>query len=143
LVELANPGRKVVDLIPPRQSSKSYIQSLTTTPSPTEEAVIVPQTPVNTNATLQIVKSSDDPVYIMMSKSKKSSMEIDMVLNISLPPKSLYDVAKESFENGDEKTLEYIIESLDISEIKRALKEGIKNMYEKDMFNSPSDISLK
>ena len=36
----------------------------------------------------------------MMDKAKKFETEVEMNLTISLPAKSLYDVADESFEDG-------------------------------------------
>jgi hypothetical protein len=49
---------------------------------------------------------------------------------ISLPPKNLYDIAKESFEDGDEKFIQYIVDEITVDEIKNALKTAIKEMYE-------------
>ena len=70
-----------------------------------------------------------DPVYIMLDKTKKVDTEVNMTLTISLPSRHLFDVVRDSFEDGANKGLEYIIENIDISDIKTALREGIEEMY--------------
>ena len=116
------PGRKVVKLIPPKPSHKSSSSfgTIITTPP------VVASTPYLEPKKVE----STDPVYILMSKSKKIDSDITMTMSISLPPKNLYDIAKESFDEGDEKFVEYIIENITVNEIKEALKIAITDMYE-------------
>jgi hypothetical protein len=111
-------GRKIVKLIPPRRSAPRTSNFGTIT---NNINYIPAPTPVNTN----------DPIFILMSKSKKIDSEISMNISISLPPKNLYDIAKESFEEGNEKFVEYIVQSITVDEIKKALKTAITEMYEK------------
>ena len=73
--------------------------------------------------------NSSDPVWIMMEKAKKFDTEVSINMVISLPSKSLYNVAKESFENGGETVVEYIISNLDLEEIKNSLKIALKEAY--------------
>jgi len=77
----------------------------------------------------------------MMEKSKKVDTEVNMTLVIQLPSSKLFDVIRDSFEDGDSKALEYIIENIDISDIKEALKAGIKEMYGPN--EDPEDNKLK
>jgi hypothetical protein len=119
------PGRKVINLIPPRRSA----------PRTSSFGNVVNQQvqPVVQVATSLIDPQSidkNDPVYILMSKSKKIDTDIQMTLTIALPSKSLYNLAKESFEDGGSKVIEYIIENITIKEIKEALKVAIADMYE-------------
>ena len=81
----------------------------------------------------QEVKNIDtsDPIYIMMSKSKKVDNIIEMSMTVSMPAKSLYNVAEESFDEGGQKVVEYIIDNIDVNDIKDALKIAIAEMYEK------------
>lgn len=74
----------------------------------------------------------NDPVYILMSKSKKRDAEISMEINITLPSKSLYDIANSSFEDGGTKFIEYIIQDIETDVILLAIKKAIKNLYEED-----------
>ena len=70
-----------------------------------------------------------DPVWVMMEKAKKFDTEVEMTLNIALPSKSLFDVADESFEEGGQKVIEYIIDNLDDSKLKDALKVALREAY--------------
>ena len=87
-------------------------------------------TPVETKNAMH-----DDPVWIMLDKSKKFDADVEMVITISMPAKSLYDVAKESFDDGGNKAVDYVIEKLDIKNIKAALREAIMRMYEPNKEN--------
>jgi len=118
-------GRKVAKLVPPRNStpraSNFGVISNPSVPDPIIIEVERKKSQIDTS----------DPVYILMSKSKKQDSEISMNISISLPPKNLYDIAKESFDEGNKKFVEYIIENITIDEIKKALKNAITEMYEK------------
>ena len=82
--------------------------------------------------------TSNDPVYIMLDKAKKVDTDVEIKLVITLPNKDLYSVIKESFHEGDKKTIEYIIENIDITKIKESLKIGITQLYEPGMFEPPA-----
>ena len=73
---------------------------------------------------------NDNPVWLMLSKAKKFDTKIEMDIIVSLPAKALYNVIKESFEDGDEKTIEYIISNLDDQKIKDSLRSSLKEAYE-------------
>jgi len=122
-------GRKVVDIIKPRQVAprvsnfgeiKNQLPEFQYTPPPPSQPEIISG----------IDKS--DPVYILMSKSKKVDTEIDMCLTIALPPKNLFNLAKESFDEGSDKFISYIVSEITVDEIKEAIKEGIRQMYEEN-----------
>jgi len=143
--EIASDGQKIptkkkkITLIPPLSTRgdvvKSKFGTIINTP--------VPPAPVPQIPEVELQKSNidqNDPVWIMMNKSKKKDIEVNMTLTISLPPQSLFDVVKDSFEDGDTKALEYIIENIDISDIKIALKEGIREMYNPPSGEESSDI---
>lgn len=117
-----NPGKKVTRLIPPKPTPAT-VSNFGVISQPTQQVYQEPE----------IVKSkvnTEDPVYIMMSKSKKVDKQFEMSLTVSMPPKNLYDVVKESFDEGGQKLIEYIIENIDINDIKEALKIAITEMYE-------------
>lgn len=115
-----NPGKKVVELIPPRptpKNSSSFGTISNVTPLPPIED---PEKKID----------KTDPVYILMSKAKKFDSEITMGMIVSLPPRNLYELAKDSFDEGDEKFINYIVNDITVDEIKDALKLAIKEMYE-------------
>lgn len=74
-------------------------------------------------------KYDGDPVWLMMDKAKKFDTNVEMTVTISLPAKSLYEVAKESFEEGGSKVIEYIIENLDNQKLKDSLKVALEDAY--------------
>lgn len=74
--------------------------------------------------------NSGDPVWLMCEKAKKFNQYIEMRLEISLPKQSFYNVAKESFEDGGSKVIEYIIHSLDDKLIKESLKQALLEAYD-------------
>lgn len=125
-------GRKVIKLIPPKPTPKNHsafgaIMNVVPTPQePTQDSINYGQKLLQ----LRNQDISSDPVYILMSKAKKVDSDVNMGMVISLPPKNLYELAKESFDNGDEKFIQYIVEEITVDEIKEALKAAIKEMYE-------------
>ena len=70
-----------------------------------------------------------DPISILASKSKKVNMNIDVTINISIPPKSLFNMVDESFENGGDKLIEYILNNIDYNSIKTSVKDGLSIVY--------------
>jgi len=70
-----------------------------------------------------------DPVYILMEKAKKFETKIEMSINILLPSKSLFNIANESFENGGDRVIEYIINNIKDDKIKDSLKISLKESY--------------
>lgn len=75
---------------------------------------------------------SQDPVFIMVRKSKTHSIEIPITLNIDLPSKSLYKIVSEEFENGGEKFIDFVVDGIDVSSIIESLKTSLKQAYEKE-----------
>jgi hypothetical protein len=142
VTEIASDGQKVpskrkkIELIPPARTRPEIVESkfgiVKTTPAP-----IPPPAP-----TLDAIIEINDPVYIMMDKAKKIDTEVEMTLTISLPGKNLFNVASESFDKGDEKALEYIIENIDITDIKDALKKGIAEMYGTVLWDKEEHIGV-
>lgn len=113
-------GRKKVTPIPPKKSKSKFgnveSSSVTQVNEPTQE-------------NKKTVKM-DDPVWVMMDRARKFDTEVPMSLTISLPTKALYDVAKESFEDGGNKVVEYIISNLDDSKLKESLRYALMDAYE-------------
>jgi hypothetical protein len=127
--------KKTIELVPPIPTAPTHSafgkiqnakQGMPPAPIP---RFVKEEKPVEKKLT-PISKNESDPVYILMSKAKKMDTEIQMVMIVSLPQPSLYQIAKDSFENGDEKFIDYIVDEITVDEIKKALKGAIYSMYE-------------
>lgn len=122
-------GRKVVTPIPPKRTKSNFgqITSHVQSPTPTSE----PPVNVQQQASMDVQQAKmNDPVWVMMDKARKFDTDVEMTLNIALPAKSLYNVAKESFDEGGQKVIEYIIDNLDDTKLKEALKEALQIAYD-------------
>lgn len=126
------PGKKVTKLDPPRPTPKTHsvFGIINNKPEPTPQPIPQPVQEIVKEVIPESSLSKSDPVYILMSKAKKIDTDITMGMVISLPPKNLYEIAKESFDEGDDKFITYIVDELTVNEIKDALKVAIKEMYE-------------
>ena len=131
------PQRKKINLVPPRPTRNKYGQLATTKDLVEEKKTIIKreenvqqQAP---NAVQQAPtappQDTSDPVYIMMEKARKVDTEVEMTLNVALPTKSLFNVAVESFDEGGEKVIEYIIRNLDDQKLKDGLRDALMEAY--------------
>jgi hypothetical protein len=133
-------GRKKVTPLPPRRT-KSNFGELAKKPDPVNdkhaEDTKSAQTALNEEKKALLV----DPVWLMMDKAKKFDTEVEMNLVISLPSRSLYNVAKESFDDGGEKVIEYIIHHLDDAKVRESLKMALKQSYGEEIL--PMAVTYK
>jgi len=134
--------KKKIELVPPKPTPPSHsvfgaISNVKSEPEPKVDTTQLksPGIPVKDQTETRQIDTTD-PVYILMTKAKKHDIDINMEMTVSLPPKTLYDIAKDSFDEGDVKFIDYIVDEITTDEIKEALKEAIKNMYEE---NSPTN----
>jgi hypothetical protein len=124
--------RKIIDLVPPKPTPPSHsVFGLI------KNTNVISQSTSDSNISKIPEKMSknvdaNDPVYILMNASKKNDTEVSMNITISLPPQNLYNIAKESFNLGNEKFVEYIIQDITVDKIKDALKIAITEMYEQN-----------
>jgi len=114
-------GRMKTVPIPPRPSFSNFGR-ITKTHTPTPAPIIDP-------IVEEKKKNANDPVWIMAEKSKKFPTQIEMSLTVSLPAKSLFNVVEESFDNGGEKLVDYIINNLDNAKIKDELRQALIKAY--------------
>lgn len=73
--------------------------------------------------------SKQDPVYILVSTSKKDDITVSMDLEMKLPSKDLFAIASSNFDDGEEKFIDTIIQDLEISEIIDSLKASLLKSY--------------
>ena len=73
--------------------------------------------------------SEDSPIYKLLQKQKKNPVEVGIKLKLNLPSKDLYTVLSSSFEDAEREIIDFVLDGVDIEDIKRALAESIKKNY--------------
>jgi hypothetical protein len=132
-VQPFEPGKRKLTPIPPRPTKSKFGQiNAFNTPVPhtNVSSIFGTETQQTSSSKPEQVNLGEDPVWMMCEKAKKFDSDISMTLRVSLPKKSLYNVAKESFEDGGQKVIEYIIHNLDDKSIKESLKLSLLEAYE-------------
>lgn len=92
----------------------------------------VPKPTNNKPAAKKVVatpKVEIDPVINLLEKSKKEKHTYDVELNVDAISKDLFSVVRDTFDEGEEKTLDYIVSLIDIEKLKDQLKEKLKEVY--------------
>ena len=56
-------------------------------------------------------------------------MEVSIKMKLNLPPKELYGVLSTSFEDADNEIINFVLDGVDIDDIKASLAESIKKSY--------------
>jgi hypothetical protein len=95
-----------------------------------EDEIVISQQVVKNVKEEKKKASETSPVFIMLDKAKKIETSINFNLHILLPSKKLYDVTKESFDDGVEKFAEYIINNLNVDELKTTVADAVISTYE-------------
>lgn len=71
-----------------------------------------------------------EPIKILVDSCKKTPQDIEMSINIDLPNKSFYDMLCENYgQDKAKESIVYIINNLDVSVIKDALKNSLIASY--------------
>lgn len=142
-------GKRKIIPIPPRPSKSKFGQINTfNTTAPQPNALSSSEIKTQQQASTAPQPSNlNDPIWLMCEKAKKFEQEITMNLTVTLPKQSLYDVAKESFEEGGPKVIEYIIHNLDDKLIKESLKRALLEAYdpaeESSNFEIPYEVEAQ
>ena len=71
----------------------------------------------------------DSPIYKLLKKQKKNIVEVSIKMKLNLPPKELYGVLSSSFEDADNEIINFVLDGVDIDDIKSSLAESIKKSY--------------
>ena len=71
----------------------------------------------------------DSPIYKLLRKQKKNIVEVSIKMKLNLPPKELYGVLSSSFEDADNEIINFVLDGVDIDDIKASLAESIKKSY--------------
>jgi hypothetical protein len=71
----------------------------------------------------------DSPIYNLLKKQKKNMVEVSIKIELNLPSKELYSVLSSSFDDAENEIIEFVIDGIDIEDIKKSLSESIKRNY--------------
>lgn len=72
----------------------------------------------------------NDPVYLIIKNCKKRPTEIGLSLSIDLPSKSVFNMAKDDFEDGASKFIDCVVEDIDPKVILDAIKGALIEAYD-------------
>lgn len=86
---------------------------------------------------VQTVINEESPIFSLLAKQKINWVDVDLKLSINLPPKSLWDVLMNSFDDAEKDILEYVTKDLDIEVVRQSLRESIKDIYKKQKNTTP------
>ena len=75
------------------------------------------------------IYSEDSPIYKLLKKQKKNLVEISIKIKLNLPSKELYGVLSTSFEDADKEIIEFVLDGVDIDDIKASLAQSIRSNY--------------
>jgi hypothetical protein len=112
--------------IPPKPTTSKFGMITNKPTPPPPPSIPPPLTPQEAKK----IEYANDPVFLLLEKSKKTSADIEVILTITLPPKSLYNMIKESFDEGSEKTIKYIVDNMDVEQLKSMIGQAVSGMYE-------------
>ena len=75
---------------------------------------------------------TESPIRSLLQKQKPNWVEVNFKLKLNLPPKSLYDVLKVSFDDAEKEIIDFVVDDMDIEIIKEALRKNIQEIYKKN-----------
>jgi hypothetical protein len=71
----------------------------------------------------------DSPIYTLLRKQKKNMVGISIKIELNLPSKELYGVLSSSFEDAESEIIKFVLDGVDIEDIKKSLSESIRKNY--------------
>lgn len=74
-------------------------------------------------------RSSDSPIYNLLARQKKKDVEIGINIKVPLPSKDLFNVLVSSFDDAENEIIQFIIDSIDLEEIRKTLSRSIRENY--------------
>ena len=78
------------------------------------------------------IQQNDSPIYKLLKKQKKNMVDVSINIKLNLPSKDLYTVLSGSFEDAEREIIEFVLDGVDIDDIKASLADSIeKSYYEK------------
>ena len=78
------------------------------------------------------IQQNDSPIYKLLKKQKKNMVDVSINIKLNLPSKDLYNVLSGSFEDAEREIIDFVLDGVDINDIKASLADSIeKSYYEK------------
>lgn len=71
----------------------------------------------------------DSPIYSLLRKQKKNMVEVSIKIELNLPSKDLYNVLSTSFEDAESEIIKFVLDGVDIEDIKKSLSDSVKRNY--------------
>jgi hypothetical protein len=75
------------------------------------------------------IQQNDSPIYKLLKKQKKNMVDVSIKIKLNLPPKDLYGVLSGSFEDAEREIIDFVLDGVDIEDIKASLADSIKKSY--------------
>lgn len=72
---------------------------------------------------------TDSPIYTLLRKQKKNMVEVSIKIELNLPSKDLYNVLSTSFEDAESEIIKFVLDGVDIEDIKKSLSDSVKRNY--------------
>lgn len=72
---------------------------------------------------------NDSPIYKLLKKQKRNMVEVSIKIKLNLPPKDLYTVLSGSFEDAEREIIDFVLDGVDIDNIKASLSDSIRKTY--------------
>lgn len=87
------------------------------------------------------IPQNDSPIYKLLKKQKKNMVDVSIKIKLNLPPKDLYTVLSGSFEDAEREIIDFVLDGVDIEDIKASLADSIKKSYYEKTEKSKSPSS--
>jgi hypothetical protein len=75
------------------------------------------------------IPQNDSPIYKLLKKQKKNMVDVSIKIKLNLPPKDLYTVLSGSFDDAEREIIDFVLDGVDIEDIKTSLADSIKKSY--------------
>jgi len=105
-------------------------------PAPISPSLQIQASPEKSSTVTSIVygesqktSNPDSPIYNLLIKQKKNMVEVSIKIELNLPSKELYSVLSSSFDDAENEIIKFVIDGVDIEDIKKSLSESIKRNY--------------
>jgi hypothetical protein len=113
----------------PTEQDAFLIQDLA--PTPLQRKPPAQEAPPPTQVQVQENRSSS-PIESLLSGSKRTREKFTVMVEVDLPPAELMKVIADSYEDGEEKVLQYVSSTIPIEEVRDLIAEQIKkSVFEK------------
>ena len=76
-----------------------------------------------------VTEASQSPIYNLLARQKKKPVEIELKIKVPLPSKDLFNVLTSSFDDAENEIVQFIIDSIDIDDIRNTLSKSIRENY--------------